>query len=231
MDSHRVRAKFIDCYCLLVVVASWITTLQLCDTTNAAQVESGPSVKFGFGPDHAIDTRLGNPSYSNLGSSHDAPFHEDASGQLVGVRTTSRSRNSCCSTPLVIHYGGTLQNVFSRRIRGSGGGTRKVFIVPMGSAPDVREFKLLRSHLLETYEGSKVSSTLRFHDFAVRLRRQKTRYETVSDRFPPHVLWEFLSSAGGEPLSDLRFVEMCYPCFCREYTVNVKYGRPHICNS
>jgi len=203
-----VRAKFIDEYRLLTV-AGWITTPQLWDTTILTEARATPSVRFRLGPDHTIDTSLGNPFYFNLGSSHDAPFHEDASRQLVGIRVISRSRGRRFRTLLVIRYG-DLVKLASQIGKKSWikWETWGKFAIPIEFKPDVREFGLLRSHLLVTCKDLNDSGTLlRVYDFTVRSRRQQARDNAVSDGLPPYTLQEFLLDPEDGPLSNFRFAE------------------------
>lgn len=207
INSHCVRAEFIDDYRLLVAVTSWITTPQLWDTAIAAQAGSSSSVEFGLGPDYTIDAGLGNPFYFNLGSSHDAPFHEDASRQLVGIRVVSRSRSRRGSTLLVIRYG-DLVKLTSQKKTWVKWETWRNLITPIEFEPDVQEFGLLRSHLLATCKDLKDSATLlRVYDFTVRSRRQQGREKAVSDCLPPYTLREFLLGTGVGPLSEFLFTE------------------------
>ena len=207
MNSRRVRAKFIDDYRLLTAVADWITTPQLWDTTVAAWAGRNPSFEFGLGPDYAIDTGLGNPFHFNLGSSHDAPFHEDASRQLVGIRVIPRSRSERCDTLLVIRYG-DLVRLASQKKPWIEWEAWRDSIIPIEFKPDVQGFGLLRSHLLVTYKDLKDSGTLlRVYDFTVRSLKQQARDKTVADCLPPYTLREFLLSTEDRSLSDFRFTE------------------------
>ena len=83
------------------------------------------------------------------------------------------------------------------------------FIIPIELKPDVREFGLLRSHLLVTRKdlGPGLGTLLRVYDFTVRSRRQQARDDAVSGRLPPYTVQEFLLSAEGGPLRDFQFTE------------------------
>jgi len=202
-------AKFIDDYRLLTSVAGWVTTPQLWDTTTVAPAQSTPYIEFGLGWDYTIDNSLGNPFYFNLGSGHNAPFHERSSRQLVGIRVVPRDRSRRGSTILVIRYGDLME--FASHIGKKSWikwETLKHVVTPVELKPDVREFGLLRSHLLVICRDLKNSSTLlRVYDFTTRSLQQQARDGIVSDRLTPYVLREFLLSAEGGQLNDFRFTE------------------------
>lgn len=202
-------AKFIDDYRLLTSVAGWVTTPQLWDTTTVAPAQSTPYIEFGLGRDYTIDNSLGNPFYFNLGSGHNAPFHERSSRQLVGIRVVPRDRSRRGSTILVIRYGDLME--FASHIGKKSWikwETLKHVVTPVELKPDVREFGLLRSHLLVICRDLKNSSTLlRVYDFTTRSLQQQARDGIVSDRLTPYVLREFLLSAEGGQLNDFRFTE------------------------
>ncbi|KAF9648798.1 hypothetical protein BDM02DRAFT_2057251 [Thelephora ganbajun] len=209
LGSRCLRTQFIDEYRLLTAVANWVTIPQLWDTTVPAEARNAPPIEFGLGRDYVINANLGNPFYFNLGSSYDALFHEDVSRQLVGIHVISRSHSGRCSTLLVIRYG-DLMEVACQIEKKSWieWDTWRNFIIPMDFKPGVREFGLLRSHLLVTYEGLKDSGTLlHVYDFTVRSRRQQARDKPGSNPLPPYMSQEFPLSAGGGPLSDFRFME------------------------
>jgi len=202
-------AKFVDEYRLLTSVAGWVTTPQLWDTTTVAPAQSAPSIEFGLGRDYTIDNSLGNPFYFNLGSGHDAPFHEESSRQLVGIRVVPRDRNRRGSTLLVIRYGDLMELA-------SGIGKKswikweilRHVVIPIEFKAEVRELGLLRSHLLAICRDLKDSGTLlRVYDFTVHSLKQQARDEGVSDRLTPYVVREFLLSAEGGQLSDFQFKE------------------------
>jgi len=203
MDSYCVWAKFIDEYRLLTSVADWVTTPELWDTS----VIAAHRVAFGLGPDYKISSTLGNPFYFNLGSSHNAPFHEGASRQLVGIHVVPRSPTRHRSTLLVIRYG-DLAKCTSQ----IGGGSWikwerwRNFIIPIGFEPGVRELGLLRSHLLVICENLG-DSLLRVYDFTIHSRKQQARDEANPGLLPPYTLREFLLSANSLLLDDFLFAE------------------------
>jgi hypothetical protein len=191
-----VRAKFINDYHPFTSVATWIPTLQLWDTTIVAGARGSPSVEFGLGPDYKIDTSLGNPFYFNLGSSHNAPFREDASRQLAGIHVVPRSYSRHSSTLLLIRYGDLMKlaSQIGKRLWIEWE-TWRNWIVPIELKLDVREFGLLHSHLLVICKDLKASGTLlRVCDFMVHPWRQQARDKSPPDRLPPYTLREFLLS-------------------------------------
>ena len=207
MDSHRMWARFIDDYRLLIAVADWITTPRLWNTAIPAQPGSDSFVEFGLGPDYTIDTIFRNPFYFNLGSSYDAPFHEGASRQLVGIRVTSRSHTRRGGTLLLVRYG-DLVKFASRGRSWIKWGVWEDSIIRIEFEPTVREFGLLHSHLLVARRDLKDSGTLLYiYDFTVHSRRQQTRDGTIVDRPPLCTIRKFPISAESGRLSDFRFAE------------------------
>ena len=202
-------AKFVDDHHLLTSVASWLTTPQLWDTTVVAAARSTPKIEFGLGPDYIVDNSLGNPFYFNLGSGHDAPFHEGSSRQLVGIRVGPRDRVRRGSTPPVTRYG-DLMELASHLGKNSWvkWETLGHVTIPIEFKHDVREFGLLRSHLLVICRDLKDSGTLlRVYDFTVHSLKQQVRNEVSPGHLKPYALREFLLSAEGEQLADFRFTE------------------------
>ena len=206
MNSRRVWARFIDDYRLLTAVANWITSPRFWDTTIPAQDGSESFVEFGLGPDYTIDTTSGNPFYFNLGSSHDVPFREGASRQLVGIRVISRSRTGRHKI-LLVRYGDLLKLASHGRswVRW---GVWEESIIRIEFKPNVQEFGLLHSHLLVACRDLKDSGTLlRVYDFTVHSRRQQARDGTILDRPQPYTIREFPIGAESGRLSDFRFTE------------------------
>ena len=199
-------ARFVDEYRLLTSVAGWVTTPQLWDTATAAPARS---IEFGLGRDYTIDNSLGNPFYFNLGSGYGAPFHEEFSRQLVGIRVVPRDRDRRGNTLLVIRYGdlmGLASDIGKKSwIKWE---TLRRVVIPIELRPDVRELGLLRSHLLVISRDVKDSDTLlRVYDFTVYSLREQARNEGVSDPLTPYVAREFLLSAESGQLSDFQFTE------------------------
>jgi len=204
-----VAAKFVDECRLLTSVAGWVTTPKLWDTTTIAPAGSTPNIEFGLGRDYTIDNSLGNPFYFSLGSGHDAPFHEESSKQLVGIRVVPRDRDRRGSTLLVIRYGDLmgLASDIGKKSWVKWETLRRV-VTPIEFEPDVRELGLLRSHLLVISKDLKDSGALlRVYDFTVHSLRQQARNEGVSDCLTPYVVREFLLSAEGGELNDFQFTE------------------------
>lgn len=200
-----MTAKFIDDYRLLTSVTTWVTTPQLWDTTIA--VTGTRCIEFGLGPYYTIDNSLGNPFYFNLGSSHDAPFYEGPSRQLVGIRVIPKDRNRRNTTLLITRYG-DLVELASHIGKKSWikWETLRHVVIPIEFKPDVWEFGLLRSHLLVLYGDLKASgAVLRVYDFTVHSLRQQARGEVVSHK--PYVQREFPLSVEDGRLCDFRFTE------------------------
>ena len=209
LDSHCVAAKFVDEYRLLTSVAGWVTTPQLWDTTTIAPAQRTPNIEFGLGRDYTIDNSLGNPFYFNLGSDHDAPFHEESSRRLIGIRVVPRDRDRRGSTLLVIRYGDLMElaSQIGKKpwVKWE---TLGRFVIPIELKPDVLDLGLLRSHLLVICRDHKDSGTLlRVYDFTVHSLKQRARDEGISDRLTPYVVREFLLSAEGGQLNDFQFTE------------------------
>lgn len=112
-------------------------------------------VGLGLGPGDTIRTRLGNPFYLNLGSNHDAPFHEDCSRQLVGIHVhnafSSTHRDYSCL--LVIRYGDLVE--LTSKESWIEWEAWENLIIPIELNPNIREFGLLWSHILVVREGPK----------------------------------------------------------------------------
>jgi len=210
MYSRRVRAKFVDDYRLLIAASDGFTkTPQLWDTTAPAQAWSNTSIELRLGPDYTIDTRFENSFYFNLGLSHDAPFHEDGSRQLVGICVTSSPPCGGYSVLLVTRYGDFV-NLASKEKSRVEWSAWENFIIPIELKLGVQEFGLLQSHLLVTRKDLNDSGTLLLvYDFTVRSRRQQARDEAVSGPLPPYTVREFLLDLDAEDESsiDFRFME------------------------